>query len=72
MIKSCPVFGLVQKVGGDSSRKHHVFVQLLFVQLWYVAIIIVNHHALSVGKRVHAYTEQLEVPEVLMDKACIS
>ena len=56
----------------ETPRKHHVFVQLFFVQLSYVAIVIVNHHALSVGKPVHVYTEQLEVPEVLMDKACIS
>ena len=56
----------------ETPQKHHVFVQLFFVQLSYVAIVIVNHHALSVGKPVHAYTDQLEVPEVLMDKACVS
>ena len=50
------VAGLIQK-SAETPRKHHLFIQLFFVQLSFVrrscvVIVIVDRHVLSVHKRV--------------------
>ena len=52
------VAGLIQKLV-ETPQKHRLFVQLFFVQLSFiqrscVAIVIIDHHVLSVHEHVHA------------------
>ena len=62
--KCSQMAGLIQKLV-ETPQKHCFFVQLFFVQLFfvqlsfirrsYIAIVIVDHHVLSVCKRVRAH-----------------